>query len=187
MNFTVRKQPFSLIKETAIFNDHKKNFLTATLKPYKLKEEITIYNGKQELILKVISKSALNISQTFFVFDQKSNQLGTIKKDNINSLFLYDKWTILDKNKQEIIKILDSDKTSSILEKYVPLFEILRKKTFLMVNKKNLEIGTIKTNRAIFFKKLSCEIKNQQIKDQQEEIDSNLFYALTSLLILLEE
>lgn len=187
MNFTVRKQPFSLIKETAIFNDHKKNFLTATLKPYKLKEEITIYNGKQELILKVISKSTLNISQTFFVFDQKGNQLGTIKKDNINSLFLYDKWIILDKNKQEIIKILDSDKTSSILEKYVPLFEILRKKTFLMVNKKNLEIGTIKTNRAIFFKKLSCEIKNQQIKDQQEEIDSNLFYALTSLLILLEE
>ena len=54
------------------------------------------------------------------------------------------------------------------------------------MNKKNLEIGTIKTNRAIFFKKLSCEIKNQQIKDQ-EEIDSNLFYALTSLLILLEE
>ena len=187
MNFTVRKQPFSLIKETAIFNDHKKNFLTATLKPYKLKEEITIYNGKQELILKVISKSTLNISQTFFVFDQKGNQLGTIKKDNINSLFLYDKWTILDKNKQEIIKILDSDKTSSILEKYVPLFEILRKKTFLIVNKKNLEIGTIKTNRAIFFKKLNCEIKNQQIKDQQEEIDSNLFYALTSLLILLEE
>lgn len=182
MNFTVRKQPFSLIKETAIFNDHKKNFLTATLKPYKLKEEITIYNGKQELILKVISKSTLNISQTFFVFDQKGNQLGTIKKDNINSLFLYDKWIILDKNKQEIIKILDSDKTSNILEKYVPLFEILRKKTFLIVNKKNLEIGTIKTNRAIFFKKLSCEIK-----DQQEEIDSNLFYALTSLLILLEE
>lgn len=187
MNFTVRKQPFSLIKETAIFNDHKKNFLTATLKPYKLKEEITIYNGKQELILKVISKSTLNISQTFFVFDQKGNQLGTIKKDNINSLFLYDKWIILDKNKQEIIKILDSDKTSNILEKYVPLFEILRKKAFLIVNKKNLEIGTIKTNRAIFFKKLSCEIKNQQIKDQQEEIDSNLFYALTSLLTLLEE
>ncbi len=187
MNFTVRKQPFSLIKETAIFNDHKKNFLTATLKPYKLKEEITIYNGKQELILKVISKSTLNISQTFFVFDQKGNQLGTIKKDNINSLFLYDKWIILDKNKQEIIKILDSDKTSNILEKYVPLFEILRKKAFLIVNKKNLEIGTIKTNRAIFFKKLNCEIKNQQIKDQQEEIDSNLFYALTSLLILLEE
>jgi|GEM_PF-1375605 hypothetical protein len=187
MNFTVRKQPFSLIKETVIFNDHKKNFLTATLKPYKLKEEITIYNGKQELILKVISKSTLNISQTFFVFDQKGNQLGTIKKDNINSLFLYDKWIILDKNKQEIIKILDSDKTSNILEKYVPLFEILRKKTFLIVNKKNLEIGTIKTNRAIFFKKLNCEIKNQQIKDQQEEIDSNLFYALTSLLILLEE
>lgn len=181
MNFTIRKQPFSLIKKTAIFNDYKKNFLTATLKPYKLKEEITIYNGKQELILKVISKSTLNISQTFFVFDQKGNQLGTIKKDNINSLFLYDKWAILDKNKQEIIKILDSDKTSSILEKYVPLFEILRKKTFLMVNKKNLEIGTIKTNRAIFFKKLSCEIKDQ------EEIDSNLFYALTSLLILLEE
>lgn len=187
MNFTVRKQPFSLIKETAIFNDHKKNFLTATLKPYKLKEEITIYNGKQELILKVISKSTLNISQTFFVFDQEGNQLGTIKKDNINSLFLYDKWIILDKNKQEIIKILDSDKTSNILEKYVPLFEILRKKTFLIVNKKNLEIGTIKTNRAIFFKKLNCEIKNQQIKDQQEEIDSNLFYALTSLLTLLEE
>ena len=187
MNFTVRKQPFSLIKETAIFNDHKKSFLTATLKPYKLKEEITIYNGKQELILKVISKSTLNISQTFFVFDQKGNQLGTIKKDNINSLFLYDKWIILDKNKQEIIKILDSDKTSNILEKYVPLFEILRKKAFLIVNKKNLEIGTIKTNRAIFFKKLNCEIKNQQIKDQQEEIDSNLFYALTSLLILLEE
>lgn len=187
MNFTVRKQPFSLIKETVIFNDHKKNFLTATLKPYKLKEEITIYNGKQELILKVISKSTLNISQTFFVFDQKGNQLGTIKKDNINSLFLYDKWIILDKNKQEIIKILDSDKTSNILEKYVPLFEILRKKAFLIVNKKNLEIGTIKTNRAIFFKKLNCEIKNQQIKDQQEEIDSNLFYALTSLLILLEE
>ncbi len=187
MNFTVRKQPFSLIKETAIFNDHKKNFLTATLKPYKLKEEITIYNGKQELILKVISKSTLNISQTFFVFDQKGNQLGTIKKDNINSLLLYDKWIILNKNKQEVIKILDSDKTSSILEKYVPLFEILRKKTLLIVNKKNLEIGTIKTNRAIFFKKLNCEIKNQQIKDQQEEIDSNLFYALTSLLILLEE
>lgn len=187
MNFTVRKQPFSLIKETAIFNDHKKNFLTATLKPYKLKEEITIYNGKQELILKVISKSTLNISQTFFVFDQKGNQLGTIKKDNINSLFLYDKWIILNKNKQEVIKILDSNKTSSILEKYVPLFEILRKKTLLIVNKKNLEIGTIKTNRAIFFKKLNCEIKNQQIKDQQEEIDSNLFYALTSLLILLEE
>lgn len=187
MNFTIRKQPFSLIKKTAIFNDYKKDFLTATLKPYKLKEEITIYNGKQELILKVISKSALNISQTFFVFDQKGNQLGTIKKDNINSLFLYDKWIILDKNKQEIIKILDSDKTSNILEKYVPLFEILRKKAFLIVNKKNLEIGTIKTNRAIFFKKLNCEIKNQQIKDQQEEIDSNLFYALTSLLILLEE
>lgn len=182
MNFTIRKQPFSLIKKTAIFNDYKKDFLTATLKPYKLKEEITIYNGKQELILKVISKSALNISQTFFVFDQKNNQLGTIKKDNINSLFLYDKWIILDKNKQEIIKILDSDKTSNILEKYVPLFEILRKKAFLIVNKKNLEIGTIKTNRAIFFKKLNCEIKNQQ-----EEIDSNLFYALTSLLILLEE
>ena len=186
MNFTIRKQPFGLIKETAIFNDYKKDFLIATLKPYKLKEEITIYNDKQKLILKVISKNTLNISQTFFVFDQKNNQLGTIKKDNINSLFLYDKWIILDKNKQEIIKILDSDKTSSILEKYVPLFEILRKKTFLIVNKKNLEIGTIKTNRAIFFKKLSCEIKNQQIKDQ-EEIDSNLFYALTSLLILLEE
>lgn len=181
MNFTVRKQPFSLIKETVIFNDHKKNFLTATLKPYKLKEEITIYNGKQELILKVISKSTLNISQTFFVFDQKNNQLGTIKKDNINSLFLYDKWIILDKNKQEFIKILDSDKTSSILEKYIPLFEILRKRTFLIVNKKNLEIGTIKANRAIFFKKLSCEIKDQ------EKIDSNLFYALTSLLTLLEE
>lgn len=187
MNFTIRKQPFSLIKKTAIFNDYKKDFLTATLKPYKLKEEITIYNGKQELILKVISKSALNISQTFFVFDQKGNQLGTIKKDNINSLFLYDKWIILDKNKQEIIKILDSDKTSNILEKYVPLFEILRKKAFLIVNKKNLEIGTIKTNRAIFFKKLNCEIKDQQIKDQQEEIGSNLFYALTSLLTLLEE
>ena len=84
MNFTVRKQPFSLIKETAIFNDYKKDFLTATLKPYKLKEEITIYNGKQELILKVISKSTLNLSQTFFVFNQKNNQLGTIKKDNIN-------------------------------------------------------------------------------------------------------
>ena len=68
----------------------------------------------------------------------------------------------------------------------MPLFETLRKKTFLIVNKKNLEIGTIKTNRAIFFKKLSCEIKNQQIKDRKE-IDSNLFYALTSLLILLEE
>ena len=181
MNFTVRKQPFSLIRETAIFNDYKKDFLTATLKPYKLKEEIAIYNDKQELILKVISKSALNISQTFFVFDQKNNKLGTIKKDNINSLFLYDKWIILDKNKQEIIKILDSDKTSSILEKYVPLFEILRKKTFLIVNKKNLEIGTIKANRTIFFKKLSCEIKDQ------EKIDSNLFCALTSLLILLEE
>jgi len=187
MNFTVRKQPFSLIKETVIFNDYKKDFLTATLKSYKLKEEITIYNGKQKLILKVISKSALNISQTFFVFDQKNNQLGTIKKDNINSLFLYDKWIILDKNKQEIIKILDSNKTSSILEKYVPLFEILRKKTFLIVNKKNLEIGTIKINRPIFLKKLSCEIKNQQIKDQQEKIGSNLFYALASLLILLEE
>ena len=180
MNFTVRKQPFSLIKETVIFNDYKKDFLTATLKPYKLKEEITIYNDKQELILKVISKSALNISQTFFVFDQKNNQLGTIKKDNINSLFLYDKWIILDKNKQEFIKILDSDKTSSILEKYIPLFEILRKKTLLIVNKKNLEIGTIKINRPIFLKKLSCEIK------AQEKIDSNLFYALTSLLILLE-
>ena len=147
MNFTVRKQPFSLIKETAIFNDHKKNFLTATLKPYKLKEEITIYNGKQELILKVISKSTLNISQTFFVFDQKGNQLGTIKKDNINSLFLYDKWIILDKNKQEIIKILDSDKTSNILEKYVPLFEILRKKAFLIVNKKSTNKRSTRRNR----------------------------------------
>ncbi len=181
MNFTVRKQPFSLIKEIAIFNNYEKDFLTATLKSYKLKEEITIYNGKQELILKVISKSTLNLSQTFFVFDQKGSQLGTIKKDNINSLFLYDKWVILNKNKQEVIKILDSDKTSSILEKYVPLFETLRKRTFLIVNKKSLEIGTIKANRTIFFKKLSCEIKDQ------EKIDSNLFYALTSLLILLEE
>ncbi len=95
--------------------------LFASLKAFRLKEDIKLYTGEDKLneVLVIQARQMLDISATYDVVDPISGQaIGALRRRGLRSM-LRDEWTILDPAGNEIGTIIEDSMLLALLRRFL--------------------------------------------------------------------
>ncbi|MDO8681893.1 MAG: hypothetical protein Q7N50_00230 [Armatimonadota bacterium] len=103
--YTIRKKFFKMFGASFhIMDDQDNVVMFASMKAFKLKEDIRLYTGEDKLseLLTIQARQVLDISATYDVLDARTNdRVGALRRRGFKSI-LKDEWLILDTNDNEI-------------------------------------------------------------------------------------
>lgn len=120
-NYTVRKQALKLFGGTfRIFDPNGSLALFASMKAFKLKEDIRVYAEEtmQNELLVIKARNVLDISSAYDVWDSKTNEkIGVLKRRGLKSI-IKDEWVIMDAKDTEIGLITEDSWLMAILRRY---------------------------------------------------------------------
>jgi uncharacterized protein YxjI len=118
----IRKQMLKLFGGSfRIYNPQEQMVLFASMKAFKLKEDIRIYTGedKQTEVLLIKARSIIDISAAYDVIDAASgNKIGVLKRKGWKSA-LKDEWIIMDERDQEIGLIQEDSWALALLRRFL--------------------------------------------------------------------
>lgn len=180
--YLISKKMLKLLGAACSISDGAGNeVLYADLKPFKLKEDITLYTGsdKTNAVLSIKARQVLDFSATYDVTDSATGQkIGALQRKGLKSTFLQDEWWVLDSMDNQI---------GTIKEDSLLLALIRRNITPLIPQKYTAEangslVGTFQQNFNPFTLKLSVDFS----KDNTGILDRRLGIAAGVLLTTIE-
>ncbi|HEX8551656.1 MAG TPA: hypothetical protein VF681_08895 [Abditibacteriaceae bacterium] len=137
-NYVISRKLMKLIGGTFFVHDPSGQLvLYASLKAFKLKEDITLYTGedKTEAVLTIKARSILDFGATYDVTDAKSGQsVGALRRKGWQS-FIQDEWAILDPQDRELGTIKEDSTILALIRRFIEYV------SFFLPQKFNAEIG----------------------------------------------
>lgn len=183
-NYVVSRKLMKLIGGTFFVHDPNGQLvLYASLKAFKLKEDITLYTGedKTEAVLTIKARSILDFGATYDVTDAKSGQnVGALRRKGWQSM-IQDEWAILDPQDRELGTIKEDSTILALIRRFVEMASMLLPQKF------NAEIGgrpvALFTQRKNpFSSKLECDFS----ADTANVFDRRLALATAIMLVAIE-
>ncbi len=119
-NYLLSKQMLKLLGGSfRIYNPNGEMVLFASLKAFRLKEDIRLYTGEDKLneVLVIQARQMLDISATYDVVDSMSGQpVGALRRRGLKSMFR-DEWTIIDVAGNEVGTIMEDSMMLALLRR----------------------------------------------------------------------
>lgn len=183
-SYVISRKVLKLIGGTFFVHDPNGNLvLYASLKAFKLKEDITLYTGedKTEEVLKIKARNILDFGATYDVTDAKTGQsIGALRRKGLESMF-QDSWAILDPGDREMGTIREDSTVLALIRRFVEYV------TLLLPQKFNVEIGNrpvgLYTQRKNPF---STKLEADFTADTDNLFDRRLALAAGILLVAIE-
>jgi len=121
-NYLLRKQVFKLFGGAfRIYDPYGNLALFASMKAFKLKEDIRLYTNeaKTEEVLIIKARNIIDIVGTYDVYDPNTQQkIGTFRRKGFKSM-IKDEWVILDELDQEIGYIQEDNLFMALLRRFL--------------------------------------------------------------------
>lgn len=92
------------------------------LKAFKLKEDITLFTGKdmKEEVINIKARQILDFSASYDVFDCSNKaRIGSLRRHGWKSTLLRDSWSIMDEHEHEIGKISEDSALMALARRLV--------------------------------------------------------------------
>ena len=120
-NYLVSKQMLKLFGGTfRIYEPNGSLVLFASMKAFKLKEDIRLYTGedRQTEVLVIKARHVIDFSATYDVIDPITNQpIGALRRKGLNSM-IRDEWAILDEMGNEVGAITEDSMILALLRRF---------------------------------------------------------------------
>jgi hypothetical protein len=120
--YMIRKQMLKLFGGSfRVYNPQGQLVLFASMKAFKLKEDIRVYTGedKQTEVLIIKARSIIDFSAAYDVIDAaRGNKIGVLKRKGWKSA-LKDEWIIMDERDQEIGLIQEDSWALALLRRFL--------------------------------------------------------------------
>lgn len=121
-NYLLSKQILKLFGGSfRIYDPSGTLVLFASVKAFRLKEDIRLYTGEDKLneVLVIQARQMLDISATYDVVDPVSGQaVGALRRRGLRSM-LRDEWAILDAAGNEVGKIVEDSMVLALLRRFI--------------------------------------------------------------------
>jgi uncharacterized protein YxjI len=121
-SYLVRKKVLKLIGGAFhVYNPLNEVVFYASMKAFKLKEDIKIYTGEDMStgVLSIQARKIIDFSSAYDVFDLVTNErIGALKRKGLKSM-IKDEWIIADKNDYEIGLIKEDSIGLAILRRFL--------------------------------------------------------------------
>ena len=163
-----------------VFDESKNMLLFCKQKAFKLKEDIRIYADKeksQELIT-IKARQIVDFSAAYDITDSRSGEvLGSLKRKGWKSI-LRDEWIMMDKDDNDIGKIIEDSKGMALLRRF--LSNLIPQKFSIMVDDK--QVGMLKQFFNPFIFKATLDLS----ADVEKKLDRRFAIAAGILLLAIE-
>ncbi len=120
-NYLVRKQMLKLFGGTfRIYDPNGSLALFASMKAFKMKEDIRLYTGEdmQNEVLIIKARQVIDFSATYDVIDPITNQpIGALRRKGFKSM-IRDEWTILDEVGNDVGSITEDSLLLALLRRF---------------------------------------------------------------------
>jgi hypothetical protein len=183
-NYVISRKVMKLIGGTFFVHDPSGQLvLYASLKAFKLKEDITLYTGedKKEAVLTIKARSMLDFGATYDVVDAKSGQsVGAMRRKGWQSM-IQDEWAILDPQDRELGTIKEDSIIFALIRRFISIA------TLVLPQKFHAEIGSHPV--ALFTQRknpFSSKIEVDFSADTSNLFDRRLALAAGILLVAIE-
>ncbi len=176
--YVLEQKVLSLGSEYYIKDSQRQNVGYCFKKPLKIKKEFSVFRSdkKKNELFKVLQRNMLDLTGLYEVVQASSNKTVGHLKRNLLKGSLLDEWKIMDKEKQDVGRIIDNTFFRRAL-RFKGLKKIPYRYTIYQENKK---IGVCKKRVSLFKNMYKLQIR----KEPDKIIDRRL---LISMLILLDE
>lgn len=157
-------------------------------KAFRLREDLRICTNESctEELLRVTTKSVLDISGTYDVVDAAGQRVGSLTRAGIKSSFLRDEWTIRDAA-GEVVGTLREDSTwKALVRRYVNDVAFLLPQKFHLTDPAGRELATFRQHFNIFVYRLGIAIKNPGGPDVNDGPDELLILAAGCVVAAIE-
>lgn len=120
--FEIRRKFLKLLgADFNIYDASQQQILFAHLKAFKLKEDITLYkdNTKTEPIINIKARNIIDFSAAYDFTDAMTGEkFGAAKRKGWKSI-LRDEWIIMDRNDQEVGRLMEDSGFMAFLRRFV--------------------------------------------------------------------
>ncbi|MBI2645343.1 hypothetical protein HYW94_04195 [Candidatus Uhrbacteria bacterium] len=121
--YMLRKKFFKFFGESFhIFDEQGKVVLFASMKAFKLREDIRLYTGedKKQEVLSIQARQILDVSATYDVFVSGTQQkIGALRRKGVKSYFLKDEWVIMDAFDKDIGFIKEDSMLFALIRRFL--------------------------------------------------------------------
>jgi uncharacterized protein YxjI len=182
--YTARRQVIKLFGGAQrIYDPSGEIALYSKLKSFRIREDIRLYTDESMAIevLRIATKSILDISGAYDVFDSISNErVGALKRKGLKSIFK-DEWTILDEQNNEIGKIVEDSTLKAMIRRVADDISFLLPQKY-HAQIAGREVATYEQNFNPFVYKLKIDFS----MDSEAILDRRLGLAAAVLLMAIE-
>ncbi|NLD47326.1 MAG: hypothetical protein GX660_09020 [Clostridiaceae bacterium] len=180
-SYTVRRKVLKLFGGAFHIYDPDGNVvLFASMKAFKLKEDIRLFSGEdmaEELIV-IKARNVIDFSATYDIFDSKTNErVGALKRKGLKSI-LKDEWIVIDEHENEIGIISEDNAVLAMVRRFI--FNLIPQKYDCRVNGK--DVCTFSQNMNPFVMKVTVDFT----PDRDKEFDKRVGIAAALLLCAIE-
>jgi uncharacterized protein YxjI len=179
--FMLRRKVFKLFGGAFhIFNPQGEVVFFASMKAFKLREDIRLYTGEdmQQEILTIKARQILDISAVYDVVDPSTGQkVGALKRKGLKSI-IRDEWLVLDAGDREIGMIQEDSTAMALLRRF--LTNLIPQSYHTTIN--GAQVATMKQNFNPFVLKITLDFS----KDFNRALDRRLGIAAAILLCAVE-
>ncbi|MDO8587238.1 MAG: hypothetical protein Q7T82_09380 [Armatimonadota bacterium] len=181
-NYEIRRKFLKLFGGSYyILNGLGDEVMFASLKAFKLKEDITIYTGRdmQTEVLKIRARQILDFSATYDVTDAATDEkVGALRRKGLKSAFLKDEWLLLDNLDNEVGVIREDNALLALVRRW--LTNLIPQKYHAEMN--GNQVCTFKQNFNPFSLRLAIDFS----PDMRGQLDRRLGIAAGILLSAIE-
>jgi len=181
-NYEIRKKILKLFGGSFhIFNSMGDEVMFASLKAFKLKEDITIFTGRdmQTEVLRIKARKILDFSCTYDVTDAATEEkIGALRRKGLKSAFLKDEWVFLDNLDNEAGLIKEDSMFLALVRRWAT--NIIPQKYHAEMN--GTDVCTFKQNFNPFSLRLAIDFS----PDMRNLLDRRLGIAAGILLCAIE-
>ncbi|MEO0587663.1 MAG: hypothetical protein AAF078_08490 [Planctomycetota bacterium] len=183
--YQVRRKVLKLFGGAFYIRDDQGNLvLYSKQKSFRIKEDISLFDDQEQTtqLLHITTQSILDIAGTYAVKDAQTGAvIGALKRAGLSSMFVRDRWLILDASGQEIGEILEDSQLKAILRRVVDFVAIFMPQKY-HATIAGQTVATYQQNINPFVYKLDVDFS----MDQGNLFDPRLGLAAAVLLAAIE-
>lgn len=157
-------------------------------KALRLREDLRICTNESctDELLRITTKSVLDISGTYDVVDATNVRVGSLTRAGIKSSFVRDEWTIRDADGQIVGTLREDSTWKALVRRYVNDVAFLFPQSFHLTDPVGRELAVFRQHFNIFVYRLGLSIKNPGGPDTNDGPDELLILAAACVIAAIE-
>lgn len=145
--YTIRRKFFKLFGAAFYIDDAS----GATIgyckqKAFRIREDIRIYTDEScsKELIRISTKSILDISGTYEVFDSASRKVGSVRRKGLKSSFVQDEWDLAGADDRPVGTLREDSAFKGLLRRYVDLASLLLPQSYHLTTASGQELAVFR-------------------------------------------